>query len=95
MTLVIVKFVVIDLEFIGIMTVLGVAGTVLAALVDYRKQKNKIYFLIVCTVLSLLILLTGLFYIKEDISMMLLLCCTVLLVLASKMIEQSRRISLF
>ena len=82
-----VKSVVIDLKFIGIMTVFGVAGTVFEAFADYRKQKNEIYLLIVCTVLSLLMILAGLFYIKEDNSMMLLLCCTVLLVLGSKVIE--------
>lgn len=87
MTLMTVKFVVADLEFIGVMTVLGVAGTVFTAFADYRKQKNEIYLLIVCTVLSLLMILAGLFYIKEDNSMMLLLCCTVLLVLGSKVIE--------
>lgn len=94
MTLMIVKFVVIDLKFIGIVTVLGVTGTFLAAFAGYRKHKNKIYFLIICTVLGLLILLAGLFYTKEDISMMLLLCCTILLVLGSKMIERAGQTAL-
>lgn len=92
MTLAIVKYVLIELEFIGIATVLGVGGTFFAAFADYRKQKNKIYFLIVCSILSLLILLAGLFYIKENLSMMLLLCCTILLVLGSKIIEQTGQI---
>ena len=68
------------------------SGTFFAAFADYREQKNKIYFLIVCSVLSLLILLAGLFYIKENLSMMLLLCCTILLVLGSKIIEQTGQI---
>lgn len=89
MTLVIAKYVLIELEFIGIVTVLGVGGTFFAAFADYRKQKNKINFLIVCSILSLLILLAGLFYIKANLSLMLLLCCTILLVLGSKIIEQS------
>ena len=92
LTLIMVKAVVIDLKFIGIMTVFGMAGTVFEAFADYRKQKiNKVYFLIICTVLSLLILLAGLFYIKEDASMIFLLCCTILLVFGSKMIEQFGR----
>ena len=92
LTLIMVKSVVIDLKFIGIMTVFGMAGTVFEAFADYRKQKiNKVYFLIICTVLSLLILLAGLFYIKEDASMIFLLCCTILLVFGSKMIEQFGR----
>ncbi len=87
-TLTITKYVLIDQKLIGIVTVLGVLGTVFAAFADYRKQKNKIYLLIICIVLSLLILLAGLFYLKENRSMMLLLCCTVLLVLGSKIMEQ-------
>ena len=78
----------IDQKLIGIVTVLGVLGTVFAAFADYRKQKNKIYLLIICIVLSLLILLAGLFYLKENLSMMLLLGCTILLVLGSKIMEQ-------
>lgn len=88
MTFTITKYVLTDQQLIGILTVLGMGGTVFAAFADYRKQKNKIYFLIVCSVLSLLLLLAGLFYIKENLSMMMLLCCTILLVLGSKMIEQ-------
>lgn len=88
MTLTITKYVLIDPQLIGIVTVLGVGGTVFAAFTDYKKQRNKIYLLIICIVLSLLILLAGLFYIKENLSMMLLLCCTISLVLGSKIMEQ-------
>lgn len=92
LTLIIVKSVVIDPKLIGIVTVLGVAGTVLAALADYRKQKNKVYFLIVCTVLGLLMLLASLFYINSNRSMMLLLCCIIFLVLGGKVLETLARI---
>lgn len=86
-TLMIVKTAVIDLRVIGVATVLGVIGAAFAAFADYRKQSNKVYLLIICTALSLLILLAGLFYAKGNRSMMLLLCCTILLVLGSKMVE--------
>lgn len=92
--LMVVKFVVINPRIICVATVLGVAGTVWAALVDYRKLRNKIYLFIICAVVGFLMLLAGFFYVRGYITMMLLLCCTILLVLGSKIIELLGRLVL-
>ena len=83
-----VKYIVPEPGITGVTIMLGVIGTITAAVIDYRGYKNKIYFLIICIVLSLLSGLSLFFYARGLFSMMFLLCCTVLLVLGSKMMER-------
>lgn len=68
--------------------VFGTAGIGIEAKREYDRQHNKVYFSIICMVLSILLLVSFLCFIESYTSILVLLCAIVILVFVCKLAEQ-------
>lgn len=69
---------------------LGTIGMGIEAYKEYRRQRNKVYSIIICAVLSVILLVSFFCFKGGYDSILVLLSCIVILVFISKLIEQLR-----